>query len=134
MSQADKAQEARARRRRRIRAVISGTPERPRLTVFRSSKHIYAQVVDDDSGTTLAAASDVGKVAAKAFASADSKLARAKLVGEAIAKACLAKGITKVVFDRNGYVFRGTDPENPNSKPTRIAAVAEAARAAGLDF
>jgi large subunit ribosomal protein L18 len=102
--------------------------------VFRSSKHIYAQVVDDETGSTLAAASDVGKAAAKVFESAESKVARAKLVGEAIAKACLAKGITKVVFDRNGYVFRGSDPEKPNSKPTRIAAVAEAARAAGLDF
>ena len=112
----------RERRKLRIRKNISGTPERPRLTVFRSSKHIYAQVVDDAAGSTLAAVSTLTKDVKDALAEAN-KTAAAKIVGQAIAKACLAKGVAKVVFDRNGYLYHG-----------RIQALAQAAREAGLQF
>lgn len=112
----------RERRKLRIRRKISGTSERPRLSVFRSSKHIYAQVVDDVAGSTVAHAStlsaDVKKDATEA-----TKLDAAKKVGQAIAKVLLAKGISKVVFDRNGYLYHG-----------RIRALADAAREAGLKF
>jgi large subunit ribosomal protein L18 len=112
----------RERRKFRIRHKISGTQERPRLSVFRSAKHIYAQVVDDAAGNTLAHAStlsaDVKKVVDEA-----TKTGAAEKVGEAIAKALLAKGIDKVVFDRNGYLYHG-----------RVRALADAARKAGLKF
>jgi large subunit ribosomal protein L18 len=114
--------ETRARRRMRIRKKVSGTTERPRLSVFRSAKHIYAQVIDDTTGNTLAAASTLTE-SVKAPASEANKSDAAKLVGTAIAKACSAKGIEKVVFDRNGYIYHG-----------RIRALAEAAREAGLSF
>ena len=112
----------RERRKLRIRRKISGTQERPRLTVFRSAKHIYAQVVDDQAGKTLAHASTLSKDVKGAVAEA-TKSDAAKQVGQAIAKALLAKGIDKVVFDRNGYLFHG-----------RIRALADAAREAGLKF
>jgi len=112
----------RARRKRRIRKKLSGTTERPRLSVFRSAKHIYAQVVDDTAGTTLAATSTLAPGVRDKASEAD-KTAAAKLVGEAIASACKEKGIGKVVFDRNGFIYHG-----------RIKALAEAAREAGLDF
>jgi large subunit ribosomal protein L18 len=112
----------RERRRLRIRRKISGTAERPRLSVFRSAKHIYAQVVDDTAGKTLAHASTLTREVRGEVTDAK-KLDAAKKVGQAIAKLLLAKGIEKVVFDRNGYLYHG-----------RIRALADAARAAGLKF
>lgn len=109
----------RERRKQRIRKKIAGTPAQPRLSVFRSLKHIYAQVIDDESGRTLAAASS-----SKAEAAADEhKLGTAVAVGVAIAEACKAKGIEKVVFDRNGYLYTG-----------RVRALADGARKGGLQF
>jgi large subunit ribosomal protein L18 len=112
----------RERRKLRIRRKISGSPERPRLTVFRSSKHIYAQVVDDLAGSTVAHASTLSRDVKK-DASEATKSDAAKKVGAAIAKILLAKGIDKVVFDRNGYLYHG-----------RVRALADAAREAGLKF
>jgi large subunit ribosomal protein L18 len=146
MSKKDK-NEARTRRKKSIRKRISGTEERPRLSVYRSNKHIYAQVIDDtdsrsillvsDLTKTLAAELEAAKTAPTAAASSGTteedatpdggpdgaKMRRARVVGAAVAKACLDKGIKKVVFDRNGYLYHG-----------RVRALAEAARAAGLDF
>jgi len=115
----------RAKRKLRIRGVVSGTPERPRMTVFRSNKHMYAQVVDDTAGTTLAHSSTLSKEVKAQVTGADDvdKSGSAEKVGEAIAKQLLAKGVKKVVFDRNGYMYHG-----------RVKALAEAARKAGLDF
>jgi large subunit ribosomal protein L18 len=112
----------RERRKLRTRRKISGTPERPRLTVFRSLKHIYAQVVDDVAGATLAHASTLSKEL-KPQADDAKKSDAATMVGKAIAAQLKAKGVTKVVFDRNGYMYHG-----------RIKALAEAAREAGLEF
>jgi large subunit ribosomal protein L18 len=112
----------RERRKLRIRRKISGTTERPRLSVFRSAKHIYAQVVDDVSGKTLAHASTLSRDVRTAVAEAN-KVDAAKNVGQAIAKALLSKGISQIVFDRNGYLYHG-----------RIKALADAAREAGLKF
>ena len=112
----------RERRKLRIRRKISGTPERPRLTVFRSAKHIYAQVVDDVAGTTLAHASTLSRDVRGAI-DESTKSDAAKKVGQSIAKLLIAKGIDKVVFDRNGYLYHG-----------RIKALADAAREAGLKF
>jgi large subunit ribosomal protein L18 len=112
----------RERRKLRIRRKISGTAERPRLSVFRSAKHIYAQVVDDVAGTTVAHASTLSRDVRTDITEA-SKLDAAKKVGQSIAKLLLAKGIEKVVFDRNGYLYHG-----------RVRALADAARAAGLKF
>lgn len=118
---------ARQRRKYTIRAKVSGTQVRPRLTVFRSNKHIYAQVIDDEAGHTLAFATSQKGIEGD-------KLTQARTVGQLIAKACLDKGIDKVVFDRNGYVFRSSGEGESEAKPTRIAALAEAAREAGLSF
>ncbi len=121
--------EGRVARHRSIRKRIQGTAERPRLVVFRSARHIYAQVIDDLASKTLAAASDLLKKEARtAAAGADKgdkkkKSDRAKEVGIAIAKVCLEKGISKVVFDRAGYKYHG-----------RVSAVAAGAREGGLDF
>jgi large subunit ribosomal protein L18 len=114
--------DTRARRKRRIRKKLSGTTERPRLSVFRTAKHIYAQVIDDTAGSTLASASTLTKDLRGEVDSAN-KIDAARLVGAAIAKACQDKGIGKVVFDRNGFIYHG-----------RIRALAEAAREAGLSF
>ena len=111
----------RTRRRVRVRKKITGSPERPRLTVFRSAKHIYAQVIDDFSGKTLAAASTVAKDVRGTLEG--KKIDRAKLVGQALASACKAKDISSVRFDRNGYKYHG-----------RVKAVAEGAREGGLVF
>lgn len=111
---------ARSKRKMRIRKKVSGTTERPRLSVFRSAKHIYAQVIDDSSGSTLVAVSTL----TKDVGSDDKiKVDLAKAVGAAVATACKDKGIARVVFDRNGYLYHG-----------RIKALADAAREAGLDF
>lgn len=103
-------------RKRRIRAKISGTAERPRLAVFKSIKAIHAQIIDDTKGVTLAAASDL-KI------KKGNKIERAKAVGKSLAEAALAKKIEKVVFDRGGYIYHG-----------RVQALAEAAREGGLKF
>jgi len=115
----NKNEEGRLRRKARIRGKVTGSAERPRLTVYRSARHIYAQVIDDSQGKTLAAASDVVKGANDS----GNKVDRAKAVGAAIAKACADKGIGAVVFDRNGFKYHG-----------RIRALADAAREAGLQF
>jgi large subunit ribosomal protein L18 len=112
----------RERRKLRIRRKISGTAEQPRLTVFRSAKHIYAQVVDDVAGTTVAHASTLSRDVRAALDEAK-KTDAAKRVGQAIAKLLLAKGISKVVFDRNGYLYHG-----------RVRALADGAREGGLKF
>ena len=104
----------------RIRHKVRGSQERPRLAVFRSLKHIYVQVIDDRRGCTLAAASSGEK---KSPAGNGGNLAGAKEIGKLIAQRAKAKGITKVVFDRGGYLYHG-----------RIKALADAARAAGLEF
>ena len=108
---------ARLRRHRRVRGKISGTAARPRLDVFHSAKHIYAQVIDDEQGVTLASASSMDKD----FNAYGGNIDAAKKVGEAIAKKCLEKGITEVVYDRGGFVYHG-----------RVQALAEGAREAGL--
>src|SRR5689334_14229245 len=112
----------RERRKLRIRRRVTGTTERPRLSVYRSGRHIYAQVVLDSEGRTLAAASTLSRDL-KGTLEEDDKSDAARKVGALIAKMCLAKNIEKVVFDRNGYLFHG-----------RVKALAEAARAAGLSF
>ena len=112
----------RERRKLRVRGNVSGTPERPRLTIFRSLNHMYAQVIDDVAGTTLAHASTLAKDV-KPLAEDTHKTGAAEKVGEAIAKQLIAKGVKKVVFDRNGYMYHG-----------RVKALAEAARKAGLEF
>ena len=112
------------RRHRRIRSRVSGTAERPRLVVSRSHKQIYAQVIDDVAGRTLASASTL--VLAKQDALGDAKggsLSGARAVGAAVAKSALDAGVKRVCFDRGGYRFHG-----------RIKALADAAREAGLDF
>jgi large subunit ribosomal protein L18 len=115
--------EARERRKASIRKRVSGTSERPRLTVFRSNKHIYAQVIDDSASQSLLTVSDLQKDLLEAVNAAESKVDRAKIVGAAVAKACIDKGITKVVFDRNGYIYHG-----------RVRALADGARKGGLEF
>lgn len=117
-----KAIEQRLRRKRRVRGRVVGTSERPRMTVFRSNKHIYVQVVDDSLAVSLVAVSTLTKDV-KAKLDGQDKTGEAKVIGTAIAEACKGKGITKVVFDRNGYAYHG-----------RISALAAAAREAGLEF
>ena len=112
---------ARQRRHRRIRVRISGTPQRPRLCVFRSLQHIYAQLIDDESGRTLVAASSNEPVARSE--AGGSKTEHARAVGRAIAERARDRGVSAVVFDRGGYVYHG-----------RVKALAEAAREAGLEF
>lgn len=112
----------RERRKLRIRRKLSGTAERPRVTVFRSLKHIYAQAIDDVSGKTLAHMSTLTADVKGAISESD-KTDAAKKVGAALAKALLAKGVTQVVFDRNGYLYHG-----------RVSALAEGAREGGLKF
>lgn len=113
---------ARVRRHRRVRKRVTGTPERPRLCVFRGLRAIYAQVIDDLSGRTLAAASsrEAGLVAEGA---SRRDAAAAQAVGRAVAERAKAAGITRVVFDRGGYLYHG-----------RVKALAEGAREAGLEF
>jgi large subunit ribosomal protein L18 len=111
---------ARIRRHTRVRKNITGVASRPRLAVFRSARHIYAQVVDDTSGRTLAAASTLDE---SLRANKGPKKDQAKQVGALIAERAKAAGVTKVAFDRGGYAYHG-----------RIAALADAAREGGLDF
>ncbi|KAI5674496.1 hypothetical protein M9H77_14860 [Catharanthus roseus] len=117
-------QENRIARHSRIRKKVEGTPERPRLCVFRSNKHLYVQVIDDTKMHTLASASTMQKPISEEFDySSGPTIDVAKKVGEAIAKSCLEKGISKVAFDRGGYPYHG-----------RIEALADAAREHGLQF
>jgi large subunit ribosomal protein L18 len=118
-------EDRRDRIKHRIRKRVSGTTERPRLTVFRSLAHMYAQVVDDRTGCTIASASSVepGLKASFAGEARGGNKAGAEAVGRAIAERLKAKGITRVVFDRNGFLYHG-----------RIKAIADAARQAGLEF
>ena len=109
----------RHKRHKRVRGKISGTPERPRLNVFRSEKHIYAQVIDDTKGITICSASSVEKD----FEGPGSNKEAARKVGMAIAERMVAKGIETVVFDRGGYIYHG-----------RVKELAEAAREGGLKF
>ena len=113
---------ARERRHRRVRKKISGTAECPRLNVFRSLRHIYAQLIDDELGHSLVAASTLDPDLCDQLASLD-KTAQAKVVGKTLAERALAKGITKVIFDRGGYKYHG-----------RVEALAEASRKGGLEF
>jgi large subunit ribosomal protein L18 len=111
--------EARKKRKTRIRKKINGTSERPRLVVFRSNKHIYAQIIDDLAGATLASASTLALEGENIRLTIDN----AKLVGKKVAEEAINKSITSVVFDRNGFVYHG-----------RIKAVADGAREGGLNF
>jgi large subunit ribosomal protein L18 len=112
----------RIRRRHRVRKPLRGTAERPRLSVFRTSKHIYAQVIDDTAGKTLAAASSVDREIRGSVASGGNKQA-AEAIGRAVAERARAAGVTQVCFDRGSFKYHG-----------RVAALADAARAAGLEF
>ena len=114
--------EVRLIRHARVRKKVSGTPEKPRLCVYRSLNNIYAQVIDDTVGNTLVAASTLDADIKGSLADKN-KVEQAKLVGELIGKRAKAEGIDKVVFDRGGYLYTG-----------RVAALAEGARKAGLDF
>ena len=109
----------RLRRHKRVRGAVSGTAQRPRLNVFRSSKNIFAQIIDDVAGVTLASASSTEKD----FAQYGGNVEAAKAVGKTLAERATAKGITECVFDRGGYVYHG-----------RVAAVADGAREGGLKF
>ncbi|MFF2094514.1 50S ribosomal protein L18 [Paenibacillus sp. NPDC058174] len=113
---------ARLKRHLRVRKKITGTVARPRLSVFRSSKHIYAQLIDDVNGVTVASASTLDKELATAIGNGGSVEA-ARKVGELVAQRAKAKGHTAIVFDRGGYLYHG-----------RIQALADAAREAGLEF
>jgi large subunit ribosomal protein L18 len=114
--------DARKRRHLRVRKKVSGTPDRPRLNVFRSNKHIYAQIIDDLSGNTLVSASTIDKEL-KGKLNSGGNIEAAKTVGALIAKRAINKGIKKVVFDRGGYLYHG-----------RVKALADAAREGGLEF
>lgn len=110
----------RKKRHARVRTKLSGTAGRPRLNVFRSNQHIYAQVIDDVNGVTLASASTLDK---ELSLEGTSNVAAAQKVGELVAKRAVEKGVSEVVFDRGGYLYHG-----------RVKALAEAAREAGLQF
>ena len=114
--------EIRAKKHMKIRNRFSGTPERPRLAVFRSNKHMYAQIIDDVNGTTLVAASTVEKDVKAELQNTDD-VAAAAYLGTVIAKRALDKNIKEVVFDRGGFLYQG-----------KIKALADSAREAGLDF
>jgi len=118
----EKSRKARLRRHRRVRAKISGTPQRPRLNVFRSLDHIYAQVIDDEAGHTLVSASTVDREL-RGVVEEKTKIEAAKLVGELVAKRAQEHGVKDVVFDRGGFRYHG-----------RVKALADAAREAGLKF
>jgi len=122
MGALDKKKLSRLKRKLRIRKKISGTNEQPRLSVFRSSRHIYVQVIDDVSGQTLVAASTNEKQV-KAQPKFDSKIKAANYVGKLVAERAIEKGIKDIVFDRNGYLYHG-----------RVKAVSDGAREAGLKF
>jgi large subunit ribosomal protein L18 len=109
----------RERIKKGIRKRLAGSPERPRLSVYRSNKGIYAQVIDDVAGVTLVSASSLSKD----FSASGNKVEQSKAVGKLVAEKALAAGVSKVVFDRNGYLYHG-----------RVKSLADGAREAGLDF
>jgi large subunit ribosomal protein L18 len=113
----------RKRRHVRVRAKVSGTPQRPRLNVFRSSAHIYVQLIDDLAGHTIVSACDLEREIVERAGADAPKSAKAKVVGEVIAERARAAGYTAVVFDRGGFLYHG-----------RVKAVADGARGAGLEF
>jgi large subunit ribosomal protein L18 len=115
--------ESRRRRKKRVRRRLQGTSERPRLSVFRSAKHIYAQVIDDTTAHTLVAVSSLSKEVRPQLQGKGGNKEGAAVVGGSIAKRALEQGIRKVVFDRSGFLYHG-----------RIKALAEAARESGLEF
>ena len=115
--------ERRTRKKARVRKKITGTASRPRFTVFRSSRHIYAQIIDDSQGKTLVSTSSLSKALKEEVKGTASERDICKLVGKTAATLALEKKITEVVFDRNGYLYHG-----------RIKAVADGAREAGLKF
>lgn len=114
---------ARQTRQLRVRKTVHGTPERPRLNVFRSNQNIYAQLIDDVNGTTLVSASTLDPEVKGRLEASGGNIDAAKLVGEVVAKRAVAAGVTQVVFDRGGFLYHG-----------RVAALADAAREAGLQF
>jgi large subunit ribosomal protein L18 len=114
---------ARRRRHLRVRAKVDGTSERPRLNVFRSSAHIYAQVIDDSAGRTLAAASSLDDDVTGRLTDGRTKTDKARVVGQLVAERARAAGVSSVVFDRGGFKYHG-----------RVKAVADGAREAGLEF
>jgi large subunit ribosomal protein L18 len=122
MSKETKTSMARKHRHARVRLTVSGTPDRPRLNVFRSLEHIYAQVIDDSCGNTLASASTIDPVL-RDQVKGMTKSEQARAVGKAVAERARAKGVTAVVFDRGGYPYHG-----------RVKALAEGSREGGLEF
>jgi large subunit ribosomal protein L18 len=120
-------EQARRRRQERVRKKVRGTPTRPRLSVFKSARHIYGQLIDDVHGHTIAAASSLGPLFRERVQGGETasggNVGGAKIVGELIAEQARAKGITEIVFDRNGFLYHG-----------RVKALAEGARGAGLQF
>jgi large subunit ribosomal protein L18 len=122
MGSANRRQALRLKRKKRIRKKMSGTEDRPRMSVFRSAKHIYSQIIDDTKGVTLVTASTTEKevIENQKF---ENKTAAATYIGQLIAKRATEKGIKSVVFDRNGFLYHG-----------RVKAVSDGARKAGLDF
>ena len=114
--------EVRKNKHRRIRSRLSGTPEKPRLSVFRSNKHMYAQVIDDEAGSTIVSASTLQSEVKDGLEKTNDITAASRL-GEVIAKKALDNGIKTVVFDRGGYIYQG-----------KVKALADAAREAGLEF
>lgn len=118
-----KALTLRQKRHRRVRAKVSGTPQRPRLNVFRSSAHIYAQVIDDERGHTLVAASSAEPAVRERITEDMTKVMKARLVGQVVAERAKEAGLLQVVFDRGGFLYHG-----------RVQALADGAREGGLDF
>lgn len=118
-----KKSEKRQRSKTHIRKRVFGTATRPRLTVYRSLRHVYAQIVDDEAGRTLVSVSDLSKDMKEAFSAAKTQTEVSKLVGQLMAKRALEKNITQVVFDRNGYLYHGV-----------VKAMADGAREGGLKF
>lgn len=122
MSSSNPRRQARLKRKQRIRKKLSGTPERPRLSVFRSARHIYAQVIDDSRGHTLASASSLEKAIGELTDKGD-KTVVANRIGKLVAERAIEKGVKSVVFDRNGFLYHG-----------RVKAVSDGARKGGLEF
>jgi len=114
---------ARLKRKRRVRKKVKGAPEKPRLSIFKSAKHIYAQIIDDSQAVTLTEASSLSKDVQEKVQGKGGNKEGAVIVGQAIAERALKKGIKKVVFDRNGFLYHG-----------RVKALADSAREKGLQF
>jgi large subunit ribosomal protein L18 len=114
---------SRLKRKKRVRKTVKGTSKKPRLSIFRSAKHIYAQIIDDDSSTTLVSASSMSADFKTEAENSGGNCKGAAIVGEKIAKKAVEKGIKRVVFDRNGFLYHG-----------RVKSLADAAREHGLDF